>query len=218
MLTSPGVILEFDWGMVHKQIDHNPQINFDNNIVYIGGYFKSALYNDVGEMLRELDDKNCIVFMDPGRFTWIDLFTIDPDVDVNEVIQIARQKALRENFHYVDIYSATDSEFRSMFMDIFHGLGRFNIVQALEHIQQLANLPKVMIIRDRQQEHVYIKLGNRIIHVKPYNSNRHSYIHSSSQFDARLIQYLSTEYQTLSNMPLTNFIEKGVHFALGNSD
>jgi len=215
MLTSPGIIGRFDWDMVHRQINHNPQINFDNNIIYIGGYFKSSLYTHFGDMLRELDDKNCIVYMDPGRFTWVNPFTIDPETDITETIQVDRQRALRDYLHYIDIYSATETEFRSMFMDIFQGLGRFNCSQALQHLQrQPINLPEVMIVRDKQQGVVYLNLDNRQIRIDPTNR----YLQSSSLFDARVLQYLATHHNGFRQGKLVDFINQAIRFALGILD
>jgi|GEM_PF-7117863 len=215
MLTSPGVISRFDWDMVHRQINHNTEINFDNNIVYIGGYFKSALYTHIGDMLRELDKENCIVYMDPGRFTWVNPFTIDPEADHDASIQVERQRALRDYLHYLDIYSATESEFRSMFMDVFQSLGHFNCLQALQHLQrQPIKLPEVMIIRDKTRGKVYINLDNQQVNTE--SDNR--YMQSSSLFDARMIQYIATQHHKRRQTSLASFISQGVRFALDIHD
>lgn len=215
MLTSPGVISDFNWETVQKQLDHRTDIDFHNNIVFIGGYFKTALYQDIASVFKLLDKQNALIYIDPGRFTWVSPFTIDIETDKQEIIQVERQNQLRNNLQYVDIYSASDSEFRTLFMDIFQGFGRFDILQALNHLRtQPIPLPKVMIIRDRKNKQVFISPGNQEIKVE----SNSTYISSGSRFDARILSYLYTHTSKIKDMTIVEFIHNCVDYAIGNKE
>lgn len=194
MLTYPGIINTLEWDDVYKQMSTVPNVDMHNKIVYIGGYFKTALYKNIQTVLADFDKRNIIVAIDPGRLEWI-----NPDfVDMNSLDpftkeQIYRQTNLRRNLDKIDIYLASAFEFRTFFTDVFHALPKFDVKAALDYLvgQKDILLPRLMCIRDKKKNRIYLYPGGTIIDVDLGSS-----IYSSSIFNAR---FLTKLYDIVAN-------------------
>ncbi|NWF69572.1 MAG: toll/interleukin-1 receptor domain-containing protein [Chloroflexi bacterium] len=195
MITAPGVIAEFSWPDVEAQIAVEPGLSVENNVVYIAGFFKTALHLHLQRTLAGFDQKQAIVVLNPGRFSWVNLNYVSSDdpADALVKVQAERQKALRDSFSYVDLYLASGREFEMMFWDIFHDWPRFSASKALKVLGERADvpLPKAMCIRDTANKKV-------CIFARGWNENQ-SYdipveledaIFSGSKFDARFLYRL----------------------------
>lgn len=185
MITHPGVIETLSWDDVDGQTASKPNTSLAQNVLYVGGYFKTALYQQLPTKLREFDQSNTLVVTNPGRFHWVNPDLVIEDDKAGQ-IQVSRQNSLRDNLDYIDIYLASGTEFRTLFSDYFIGRGKFDVKLALAYLgEQGIPLPKVMCIRDHKQKRVCIYPYDMTISAELTRN-----IYSSSTFDALFLSKL----------------------------
>ena len=187
MLTDTGILESLRWD--DDEIQQPMRTLDDGGVLYLSGYFKTALHRGLPEKLRELDRKKVVICLDHGRFR--------PDI-----VGAERINPLRESLKYVDIYFCTTHEMKQLFEDTLDKKPRLKKRGTLEKVlefldEQLGSeLPEVILVRDNKgQENerltVAVKSGHghkyASIPVHPVQAKPECFVGVRNAFHARFI-------------------------------
>lgn len=139
MLTDTGVLesLRWDDDEIWKRVgtlDHG-------GLLYLSGYFKTALHWDLQQKLKDLGRRKVIVCLDHGRFK-------------PKIVGPKRIDSLRESLKYVDVYFCTTREMIALFGRELHGRPEDAPEEVLDYLdkQPGLELPEVILVRDNKRQ------------------------------------------------------------------
>jgi len=171
MLTDTGVLKSICWD--DDEI-RQPISTLDGGMLYLSGYFKTALHLGLQEKLENLDRRKVIICLDHGRFR--------PDI-----VGAKQINPLRESIKYVDIYFCTTHEMKQLFRATLAEDPKLMEYGSLENVLKFLDkqlgpqLPEVILVRDNKgqenerliakvrsgHKHVFVSIPVHRIQAKP---------------------------------------------------
>jgi sugar/nucleoside kinase (ribokinase family) len=172
MLTDTGALKSLRWDddeiqQVIGRLD-------EGGVLYLSGYFKTALHEDLQSNLESLDRANVIICLDHGRFR-------------PGIVELEQIKALRESIKCADTYFCTTHEMKQLFDTTLAERPWLKEYGSLEQVLKFLDkqlgpkLPEVILVRDNKgqedeqltvtiksdQERVYASIPVRRVRTGP---------------------------------------------------